>query len=77
MALGVIGIEMFQTTTQGSIPLGKTLKLGNYEIMYTDLKSTSSSTNEKTTATINVFKNGRPAGFFIPAGQSISIPGSQ
>ena len=77
MALGIIGIEMFQTQTQGSIPLGKTLKLGNYEIMYTDLISTFSSTNEKTTATINVFKMPVPPGSFIPAGRSTSIPGSQ
>jgi cytochrome c-type biogenesis protein CcmF len=82
MALGVIGIEMFQTQTQGSIPLGKTLKLGNYELMYTDLISTSSSTNEKTTATINVFKNGRPAGILHPSravyldsGQPVTTPG--
>jgi len=82
MALGVIGIEMFQTQTQGSIPLGKTLKLGNYEIIYTDLISTSSSTNEKTTATINVFKNGRPAGILHPSravyfdsGQPVTTPG--
>jgi cytochrome c-type biogenesis protein CcmF len=82
MALGVIGIEMFQTQTQGSIPLGKTLKLGNYEIMYTDLISTSSSTNEKTTATIDVFKNGHPAGTLHPSravyfdsGQPVTTPG--
>jgi cytochrome c-type biogenesis protein CcmF len=82
MALGIIGIEMFQTQTQGSIPLGKTLKLGNYEIMYTDLISTSSSTNEKTTATINVFKNARPAGILHPSravyfdsGQPVTMPG--
>jgi len=73
---------MFQTRTQGSIPLGKTLKLGSYEIMYTDLKSTSSSTDEKTTATINVFKNGRPAGILHPSravyfdsGQPVTTPG--
>jgi cytochrome c-type biogenesis protein CcmF len=82
MALGIIGIEMFQTKTQGSIPLGKTLKLGSYEIMYTDLESTSSSTNEKTTATINVFKNARPAGILHPSravyfdsGQPVTTPG--
>jgi cytochrome c-type biogenesis protein CcmF len=82
MALGVIGIEMFQTQTQGSIPLGKTLKLGNYELMYTDLISTSSSTNEKTTATIDVFKNGHPAGTLHPSravyfdsGQPVTTPG--
>jgi len=82
MALGIIGIEMFQTQTQGSIPLGKTLKLGNYEIMYTDLISTSSSTHEKTTATINVFKNARPAGILHPSravyfdsGQPVTMPG--
>jgi len=82
MALGIIGIEMFQTQTQGSIPLGETLKLGNYEVMYTDLISTSSSTTEKTTATINVFKNDHPAGslhpsrvIYIDSGQQVTTPG--
>jgi len=82
MALGIIGIEMFQTQTQGSIPQGKTLKLGNYEILYADLKPVTSSTNEKTTATINVFKNGRPAGTLHPSraiyfdsGQTVTTPG--
>ncbi len=37
MALGIIGIEMFQTETQGTIPQGGQLALGNYTITYQSL----------------------------------------
>ena len=32
MALGIIGIEMFQTETQGTIPQGESLTLGDYTV---------------------------------------------
>jgi len=37
MALGVIGIDMFQTETQGTIKEGETLKLKGYTITFRDL----------------------------------------
>jgi cytochrome c-type biogenesis protein CcmF len=82
MALGVIGIEMFQTQTQGSIPQGKTLKLGNYDVVYAGLKTTSSFNSETTTATINILRNGRSIGtihpsraFYFDSGQTVTMPG--
>jgi cytochrome c-type biogenesis protein CcmF len=82
MALGIIGIEMFQTETQGSIPQGETLKLGNYDILYANLDTTSSSTSEKTTATLNVFRNAKLVGTLHPSraiyfdtGQTVTTPG--
>jgi cytochrome c-type biogenesis protein CcmF len=48
MALGVIGIEMFQTQTQGSIPQGQSLKLGKYEIRYNNLQTFTSRPASKT-----------------------------
>jgi cytochrome c-type biogenesis protein CcmF len=47
MALGVIGIEMFQTQTQGSIPQGQTLKLGNYTIRFVNLQTFTSQPTQK------------------------------
>jgi cytochrome c-type biogenesis protein CcmF len=37
MALGVIGIEMFQTETQGTIKPGQSLSLSGYTITFRDL----------------------------------------
>ncbi len=37
MAIGIIGIEIFQTETQGTIRQGEQLTLGNYEITYNSL----------------------------------------
>jgi cytochrome c-type biogenesis protein CcmF len=37
MALGIIGIEMFQTETQGTIARGESLKLAGYTVTYKDL----------------------------------------
>jgi cytochrome c-type biogenesis protein CcmF len=82
MALGIIGIEMFQTQTQGSIPQGQALKLGNYDVKYAGLKTTTSGMSEKTTATIDVYQNGRSVGtlhpsrsFYSDSGQTVTMPG--
>jgi cytochrome c-type biogenesis protein CcmF len=82
MALGIIGIEMFQTQTQGSIPRGETLSLGNYDITYTGLDTTTSSMRQTTTATLNVNKNDRFAGTLHPRRmlyfddeQTVTVPG--
>jgi cytochrome c-type biogenesis protein CcmF len=82
MALGIIGIEMFQTQTQGSIPRGGTLTLGNYDITYTGLDATTSSARQVTTATLNVYKNDRFAGTLHPRRmlyfdeeQTVTVPG--
>jgi cytochrome c-type biogenesis protein CcmF len=37
MALGIIGIEMFQTETQGTLAIGEQLSLGRYSIRYDGL----------------------------------------
>jgi len=37
MAVGIIGVELFQTTTQGSIPLHGSLQLAGYEMHYEKL----------------------------------------
>ena len=37
MALGIIGIEIFQTETQGTLARGQQMTLGRYIITYDDL----------------------------------------
>jgi cytochrome c-type biogenesis protein CcmF len=82
MSLGIIGIEMFQTKTQGSIPQGQVLKLGNYDIKYAGLKTTTAGFSEKTTATIDVYRNGQSVGtlhpsraYYSDSGQTVTMPG--
>jgi cytochrome c-type biogenesis protein CcmF len=83
MALGIIGIEMFQTETQGSIQQGGQLTLGSYVIRYDDLQTQQVSAGyEKTTATISVYKNNRFVGklyprrdYYYDAGQTVTTPG--
>jgi cytochrome c-type biogenesis protein CcmF len=82
MSLGIIGIEMFQTDTQGSIPQGQALRLGDYSMVYAGLNTTTSFASEKTTATINVFRDGRSVGtlhpsrvYYYDSGQTVTNPG--
>jgi len=37
MAIGILGLELFQTETQGTIAQGESLKLGGYTLTYKDL----------------------------------------
>jgi cytochrome c-type biogenesis protein CcmF len=49
MSLGIIGIEMFQTQTQGSVPQGQTLTLGNYELRFNFLQTFTARSAKKLT----------------------------
>ncbi len=37
MAIGILGLEMFQTETQGTIAQGESMQLGGYTLTYKDL----------------------------------------
>lgn len=68
MALGIIGIEMFQTQTQGSIPQGEILTLGNYDIRFDFLQTIKSQPTEKL-----IVRGGKVVGQTItsfPAGEN-------
>ncbi len=83
MALGVIGIEMFQTETQGSIPVGGKLSLGNYTITYKNLDEWDTNDGRDVArAVVSVTKNGQPMGelyprrdFYYESQQPMTIPG--
>lgn len=83
MALGIIGIEMFQTQTQGSIPLGGKLDLGQYSIVYDDLKTWDTADGKNVTrAVLSVYKDGQPVGelhprrdYYYESQQNMTIPG--
>ena len=83
MALGIIGIELFQSETQGTIPPGGSLRLANYEVTFTrlDLFDTDDGRNVAR-ATVNVSRNGTYVGELHPrrdlyydSMQPMTIPG--
>lgn len=83
MAIGIIGIEMFQTETQGTISLGESMSLGSYSFTYDSLAEFDTPDNRNVArAEISVFKNGDYVGklhprrdYFYESQQPMTIPG--
>lgn len=82
MALGVIGIEMFQTQTQGRLKTGESLSLSGYTIVFrgiTDWNTTDGRNIVR--AALDVYKGDRYLGqlaprqdYYFDAKQSLTIP---
>jgi cytochrome c-type biogenesis protein CcmF len=83
MALGIIGTQLFQTETQGTIPQGGTIKLGDYTLRYDSLAIFDTPDGRNVArAVVGVEKNGQYIGelhprrdFFFEAQQPMTIPG--
>ncbi len=83
MALGIIGIEMFQTETQGTIPQGGELTLGNYSLKYDSLATWDTPDGRNVArAVVSVFKDGKYVGelhprrdYYYESQQPMTIPG--
>ncbi len=83
MAIGIIGIELFQTETQGTLALGEQMTLGNYTILYESLAEFDTADNRNVArAVIRVFEKGDFVGelyprrdFFYESQQPMTIPG--
>lgn len=83
MALGIIGIEMFQMETQGTIPAGGSLTLGPYTMVYDSLAEFPTNDGRIVArAVVKVYKDGQFVGelyprrdFFIDTRQPMTIPG--
>ncbi len=83
MALGIIGIEMFQVETQGTIPEGGSLSLAGYTLTYEDLATFDTNDGRNVArAVVRVSKNGVNVtdlyprrDFFYDANQQMTIPG--
>jgi cytochrome c-type biogenesis protein CcmF len=81
MALAIIGIEMFQTTTQQSLATGESFQLGGYTIRYDSLAQFPYIDGRTVTrAVVSVFRNGKKLGELYPRyddypdGQPMTIP---
>jgi cytochrome c-type biogenesis protein CcmF len=83
MAIGIIGIELFQSETQGTVPQGGQIELGNYVMTYESLAVFDAPDGRNVArAVISVEKNGRPVGelyprrdFYYDSQQPMTIPG--
>jgi cytochrome c-type biogenesis protein CcmF len=83
MALGIIGIEMFQTETQGTLSPGEQLTLGRYAIQYESLAEFPTPDGRQVArATVTVLKDGKPVtelhprrDYYVESQQPMTIPG--
>ena len=84
MSLGIIGINMFQTTTQGTIKQGESLKLSGYTVTFTSFNEFDTTTDNRNVAqaVVTVSKGGKVQGelyprrdYYYEAQQQVTIPG--
>jgi len=83
MALGVIGIEMFQTETQATVDRGEQIVLGDYSITYDDLAEFDTNDNRNVArAVVSVYRDGEKLDelyprrdYFYESRQPMTIPG--
>jgi cytochrome c-type biogenesis protein CcmF len=81
MALAIIGIELFQTTTQQSLSTGESVQLDQYTVRFDSLAQfTYTDGRIVTRAVVSVFQNGKLVGQLYPRydlfpdGQPMTIP---
>jgi cytochrome c-type biogenesis protein CcmF len=83
MAIGIIGIEGFQTQTQGTMQQGERMSLGNYTIAYNSLAVFDTPDGRNVArAELGVYKNDQYIGnlyprrdFYYESRQPMTIPG--
>lgn len=83
MALGILGIEVFQAETQGTIAQGESLQLGVYSMTYERLDNFDTDDGRNLArAMVSVSKNGKEVGklyprrdYFYDSQQFVTIPG--
>lgn len=86
MAIGILGIELFQQETQGTVAQGESLNIGEYRVEYRELASwdVRSDGVNYTRAVVDVYENGIYLGqlypridYFFDAEQTMTIPGQR
>src|SRR3990172_2795458 len=83
MAIGILGIEMFQRETQGTLARGEQLTLGRYVLVYDGLTQFGTPDGRDISrAEVSVFRDGRLVGrlfprqdFYVSQNQPMTIPG--
>lgn len=86
MAIGILGIELFQKETQGTVAQGEALNVGDYTVEYRELASwdVPSDGVNYTRAVVDIYENGIYLGqlypridYFFDAEQTMTIPGQR
>jgi cytochrome c-type biogenesis protein CcmF len=86
MAIGILGIEIFQTSTQGALAKDETLEISGYTLQYKELASWEDRGEgvNYTRAVIDVFKGGEFLGelnpridYYFDSQQNMTIPGNR
>ncbi|HEX9332468.1 MAG TPA: cytochrome c-type biogenesis CcmF C-terminal domain-containing protein, partial [Anaerolineales bacterium] len=86
MAVGILGIEVFQVSTQGRIGVGESLNISNYTITYKQLASWDDQPKgvNYTRAIVDVYRNGIFLGelhprkdYYYDSQQTMTIPGER
>ncbi len=83
MALGIIGMQFFQTQTQGTLAAGESMDLGSYQITYKSLAQFPHTDGRTVTrAVVEVSRSGKVLGevyprqdFYPDSQQNMTIPG--
>jgi cytochrome c-type biogenesis protein CcmF len=83
MAIGIIGIEVYQTETQGTISRGEQISLGQYRMEFAQLNVFDTADGRNVArAVVNVYENDRYVGqlyprrdFYYESQQPMTIPG--
>jgi cytochrome c-type biogenesis protein CcmF len=83
MAIGIIGIEVFQTETQGTIAQGESISLGEYTVTFDSLANFDVDDGRNVTrAVMSVYKDGEyltnlhpRRDYFYESQQPMTIPG--
>jgi cytochrome c-type biogenesis protein CcmF len=86
MAVGIVGINLFQVQTQGTLPVNGSLKLGDYSVKYESIAQFNGPDNRQVTrAVVGVYdNNGNYLGelhpridYYPDAQQNMTIPGER
>jgi cytochrome c-type biogenesis protein CcmF len=85
MAVGILGIEIFQVETQGTLEVDQQVSIGGYDVVYQDIaRFQGPDGREVTRAVLSVFKGGEYLGelnpridYYYDAQQTMTIPGQR
>jgi len=86
MAIGILGIEIFQSSTQGMLAQGEELEIAGYTVKYRELASWDDAGKgvNFTRATLDVYENGVFLGelnpridYYFDSQQNMTIPGNR
>ncbi|HKI52987.1 MAG TPA: cytochrome c-type biogenesis CcmF C-terminal domain-containing protein, partial [Anaerolineales bacterium] len=86
MAVGILGIEIFQVETQGTVAVGESIDLSGYTVQYRELASWDDAPKgvNYTRAVVDIYKNGAYLGelhprkdYYYDSQQAMTIPGTR